>query len=362
MALSIVPFGPQHPVLPEPLHIKVTLEDETITDAMPTLGYVHRGLESLAAIRDIHQMVQVVERVCGICSMIHAMCYCHGLEEIMKIEVPPRAKFLRIVWSELHRMHSHLLWLGLFADAFGFESLFMQLWRLRERILDIDEVTTGNRIIVAVNIIGGVRRDLSDEQIAWIRGELDTLEKELKSLRRTILDDYTIKGRTKGVGILSKENAILYGAAGPVLRASGVAQDMRMTGYSGFDELDFEPVVEHNGDSYCRMAVRYREVLQSIDLVRQALSKLGGAGSELSAKVKPSDKPDGEAFVRVEQPRGELSYYIKGIGEKFLNRVHIRTPTFANIPPLLSMLKGATLSELPILVVAIDPCISCTER
>lgn len=116
MARTILPFGPQHPVLPEPLHLKLTIENETVVEALPTLGYVHRGLEKLCEIRDFNQMIQIVERVCGICSCLHALCYCEGVEQIMGVEVPRRAKYLRTIWGELHRMHSHLLWLGLFAE------------------------------------------------------------------------------------------------------------------------------------------------------------------------------------------------------------------------------------------------------
>ena len=156
MARTVLPFGPQHPVLPEPLHLTLTIEDEIVKEAIPKLGYVHRGLEKLAEIRDHTQMIQIVERVCGICSTLHAMCYCQGIEALMGVEVPPRARFLRVIWAEMHRMHSHLLWLGLFADAFGFESLFMQFWRIRERIMDLQEATSGNRVIVSVNVVGGV--------------------------------------------------------------------------------------------------------------------------------------------------------------------------------------------------------------
>ena len=321
---TIIPFGPQHPVLPEPLHLKLTIDEEIVKEAVPALGYVHRGLEKLADIRDFHQMIQIVERVCGICSMIHAMCYCQGIEEMMGLEVPPRAKFLRVIWSELHRMHSHLLWLGLFADAMGFESLFMQFWRIREKILDINEATAGNRIIVSVNIHGGVRRDLSEEHADWILTELNGVKRELESLRDTILDDYTVQKRTRGKGVLTESQAVELGAVGPTLRASNVAQDMRLLKYEAFGDLDFTPVVEKDGDSYARAKVRYREVFQSIDLVKQAIRKL--PPGEINVKCKGN--PEGEAIVRVEQPRGELLYYIKAGGRKNLDRLRIRTPTF----------------------------------
>ncbi|EPR31592.1 NADH-ubiquinone oxidoreductase chain 49kDa [Alkalidesulfovibrio alkalitolerans DSM 16529] len=358
MPRTIIPFGPQHPVLPEPIHLKLVVEDEIVTEALPQLGYVHRGLEKLTEIRDYNQMIQIVERVCGICSKIHAMCYCQGIEQMMGIEIPERAKYLRVIWSELHRIHSHLLWLGLFADAFGFESVFMQFWRIREKIMDINEATAGNRVIVSVNVVGGTRADLTPEQCSWILTELDKVEAEFKKLQKVMLDDYTVKKRTVGIGVLTREQAYSLGAAGPTLRGSGVAQDMRQLKYAAFDSLDFEPVVETGGDCYSRSKVRFLETLQSIDLVRQAIARL--PMGETAVKVKGN--PEGEVDMRVEQPRGELFYYLKGNGTKFMERVRIRTPTFANIPPLLAMLPGIELADVPVVVLSIDPCISCTER
>ncbi|HCY88592.1 MAG TPA: NADH-quinone oxidoreductase subunit D [Desulfobacteraceae bacterium] len=358
MSKTIVPFGPQHPVLPEPIHLSLTVEDEVVKEAVPAFGYVHRGLEKLAEKRDFHQMIQVVERVCGICSMIHAMCYCQGLEHLMKVEVPRRGQFLRVIWSELHRIHSHLLWLGLYADAFGFESVFMQFWKIRERIMDINEATAGNRVIVSVNQVGGVRRDLSPSKCDWILDELNHVEKEVKALESTMSNNYTVKKRTVGKGILTREMAYELGAAGPTLRASGIAQDMRQLQYEAFDELDFEPVVETDGDAFARGLVRFKETIQSIDLVRQAIARL----PQGDTFVKVKGKPEGEVVQRVEQPRGECLYYIKANGTKFLDRLRIRTPTFANIPPLAAMLPGMELADVPVLILSIDPCISCTER
>ena len=358
MQKTIIPFGPQHPVLPEPLHLKLTVEDEVITEVVPALGFVHRGLEMLANIRDFHQIIQVVERVCGICSMIHAMCYCQGIEKMLAVEVPLRAQVLRIIWSELSRMQSHLLWLGLFADSFGFESLFMQFWKIREKILDINEATTGNRVIVSVNVIGGVRRDLSSEQMGWILAGLGWVEDEIGRLETTLLSDYTVKKRTVGKGILPKEKAYELGAVGPTARASGIAQDLRLLGYSALDRLDFEPVVETDGDCYARSRVRFREVRQSIDLIRQAQSIIPRG----ETRIKIQGRPQGEVFSRVEQPRGELFYYIKANGTKNLDRLRIRTPTFANIPALITLLPGMWLSDVPVIVLSVDPCISCTER
>lgn len=358
MSRTIIPFGPQHPVLPEPLHLKLVLEDETVVEALPKLGYVHRGLEMLSSLRDFNQMIYIVERVCGICSCIHAMCYCHTIEELMNIDVPRRAKYLRVIWSELHRIHSHLLWLGLFADALGFESLFMQFWKIRERVMDINEATAGNRVIISTNIVGGVRKDLSREHQRWILEEMDTLEAEMRRLEKVTMDDYTIKKRTVGIGVMTAQEALQLGACGPTLRGSGVAQDIRQLHYEAFAELGFTPVSVLDGDSWARTKVRFLEVLQSMDIVRQAITHL--PDTEINVKVKGN--PEGEAVARVEQPRGELLYYVKANGSKLLDRVRIRTPTFANIPPLLFMLKGVQLADVPMITLSIDPCISCTER
>ena len=358
MAGTVIPFGPQHPVLPEPLHLNLKIEDEIVIAATPAFGYVHRGLEKLADIRDFRQMIQIVERVCGICSMMHGLVYCQALEELLGVEPTPRARYLRVIWSELHRLHSHLLWLGLFADAMGFESLFMQLWKVREKIMDINEATAGNRVILSVNAIGGVRRDMDNGRTAWIISELDHVEQEINAVSRTILHDYTMQKRTRGKGVLSGEQAMELGCVGPMLRGSGVAQDMRLLGYAAYGELDFAPVVEQEGDCYARCRVRFREVGQSIGLIRQAIARLP-AGA-VSVPVK--DRPTGEVVTRVEQPRGECLYYIRANGGKFLERLRIRTPTFANIPALTAMLPGMELADVPVVLLSIDPCISCTER
>lgn len=355
---TVIPFGPQHPVLPEPLHLKLVMEDEKIVEAIPAIGYVHRGLEKLTETKEFTQNVFVVERICGICSFQHAMAYCQGMEELMDIKVPDRARYLRVIWAELHRMHSHLLWLGLLADAFGFESLFMQCWRDREKVMDIMEETAGSRVIISANQIGGTRRDISEDALKKIITVVDQIKEDLKNVESTFFNDYTVKHRLVGVGVLSTEDAYAFGACGPMARASGLVTDHRMTGYAAYGELDFAPVVEQDCDSYARTLVRLKEVYQSIDLIKQAIGKI--PSGEIAAPVKGF--PNGEVVSRVEQPRGEVLYYMRGNGTKNLERLRVRTPTFANIPTLLKMLPGSQLADVPILLLTIDPCISCTER
>ena len=355
---TIVPFGPQHPVLPEPIHLDLVLEDERVVEAIPRIGYVHRGLEKLVEKKDYQQYVYVAERICGICSFMHGMGYCMSIESVMGAEIPDRAKFLRTIWAELSRLHSHLLWLGLLADAFGFESLFMQSWKLREQVLDIFEETTGGRVIFSVCDIGGVKKDIAPATLSRIREVMDRMEMELKEAASVFLNDSTVRLRTKGVGVLSKQAAFELGAVGPMARASGIEMDLRSQGYAAYDKLVFKPATDQGGDCYARTKVRIREMFHSMDLIRQCIAII--PDGEIKRKV--TGNPKGENFTRLEQPRGEVLYYTKANGTKFLDRVRVRTPTFANVPALLETLKNCSLADVPILILTIDPCISCTER
>lgn len=355
---TVIPFGPQHPVLPEPIHLDLVLEDEKVVEAIPNIGFIHRGLELLCEKKPFQDMVLVAERICGICSLVHGVGFCQGVEQIMNIQVPERAQLLRVFWSELSRIHSHILWLGLAADAIGFESLFMHSWRVRELVLDIFEETTGGRVIFDATKVGGVRKDINKTDFARLMKQIDKIEEEFKAFSDVFINDFTVIHRWSNVGTLTKQQAIDLGAAGPVLRASGVKSDMRMLKYGGYEKIDFEPIVTDTCDCYGRGVVRVKEVYQSFDIIRQVYSKI--PEGEVEAKVVGF--PKGEFFSRVEQPRGEVVYFIKGNGTKFLDRFRVRTPTFANVPPLVQMLAGCDLADVPAIVLSIDPCISCTER
>lgn len=355
---TIIPFGPQHPVLPEPIHLDLVIEDEVVVEAIPSIGFIHRGLEKLVEKKEYTEMVYVIERICGICSFGHGWGYCASVEGAMEVEVPERAEYLRTIWHELGRIHSHLLWLGLLADAFGFESLFMHCWRMRETILDLLEKTTGGRVIFSVCKVGGVRKDMDETMLKEIVDTLEGMKKELKKLTNVFIEDTSVKNRLVGIGVLSKEDAMELGAVGPMARGSGVVQDMRLNGHGVYDELGFEPVIEEAGDSYARCIVRIREVFQSMDLIIAAASKV--PEGPISVPVKGN--VEGEFTLKIEQPRGEAFYYAKGQGTKFLERMRVRTPTNMNIPALVKTLQGCDLADVPILVLTIDPCISCTER
>ncbi len=355
---NVIPFGPQHPVLPEPIHFDLVTEDEKIIDAIPTISYVHRGLERLVEKRDFIDMIHVADRICGLCSFMHSLGYCQAVEEIMAIEVPERALYLRSVWAELSRVHSHIFWLGVAADAFGFESLFMQALRLREPVLDIFEETTGARVILGVCKVGGVRRDIDDDSLKGIASRMTHLKKDLDELCNVFINDYSVRHRLSGVGYISRDDAYALGCVGPMARASGLEIDMRLIGYAAYKYLDVEPAVEPAGDCYARCLVRVREIFHSIDLVRQAAGKIPLGPVD----VKVTGAPDGEFYSRVEQPRGEVIHYVKGNGAKFLQRFRVRVPTFSNIPAMIKVLKGSEVADVPNIILTLDPCISCTER
>lgn len=358
---QVIPFGPQHPVLPEPIHLDLVVQDETVVDVLPQIGFIHRGLEKLVETRDIHQYIYVAERICGICAFGHSMGYAETVERMMNVEVPKRAEYLRVIMHELSRIHSHMLWMGLAADAFGYESLFMHTWRLRERVLDIFEAVAGGRVILSYTLLGGVTNDIDAPMLAHIKDVLASMKKEYSEICNAFLKDSSVKNRTVGVGTLTEEEAIEYGIVGPFARASNVNNDVRCIGQGAYGDLtSFEPILETSGDCYARVKVRALEVLQSIDIINELIDKI--PEGPILNPVKGAPEAGAEASGILEQPRGEVYYYCSGNGTKYLERMRIRTPTSQNIAGMTMALKGCDLADVNMIVLSIDPCISCTER
>lgn len=358
---TVIPYGPQHPVLPEPLHLDLVVEDETVIDVLPQIGFVHRGLEKLVETKDIHQYIYVAERICGICAFGHSYGYAQCVERLMNVEVPERAEFLRTIMHELSRLHSHLLWLGLAADAFGFEALFMHCWRLRERILDIFEAVAGGRVILSYTLLGGVTKDIDAPMLQTIKDKLASIQKEYGEITRAFLKDTSVMNRTKGVGFISEQDAIEYGMVGPFARASNVNNDVRCNGWGAYGALnEFEPILDTGGDCYARMKVRAEEVNQSIDIINELIDKI--PEGKILNPVKGTPYAGSEASNLLEQPRGEVYYYCAGNGTKNLERMRIRTPTSQNIAGMTMALRGCDISDVNMIILTIDPCISCTER
>jgi ech hydrogenase subunit E len=336
------------------------MDGEIVKDAELEAGYVHKGLEKKFE-WDYNKGAYLSERVCAICTQHHSTCYCLAVEGTMNLEVPRRAAIIRTIMLELERLHSHLLAIGLTLEAIGFENLFMLCFRDREIVLDVFEKTTGNRVLHGINIVGGVIRDIGPESAKEIGEFCDLIEKKCLDLKDMIVNSYTIRQRMQGVGVMSEQLAKDLCVVGPVARGSNVPYDARTAApYLLYKEIKVEPIVEKDGDCWARSIVRVRELFQSIDIIRQCLPLLSSAPPELFAKSKTL--PEGEYFARVEPPRGELFYYVRGKKSKELDRVKIRTSTYANGPGIVPLIKGSHLADVGLITITFDPCIGCFDR
>jgi len=355
-----IPIGPQHPALKEPESFLISLRGEKITASSVRLGYNHRGIEKACEERTYTQGLYLIERICGICSHSHSTCFVQAVEEIAGLEVPARAKYIRTLIAELERMHSHLLWLGVAGHEIGFDTLLMYTWRDREVVMDLLAALTGNRVNYGINTIGGVRRDISSKQKEEILRAMDILEDRTKYYIDLAKGEATLIKRLQGVGILSHEDAKKLDAVGPTARASGIERDVRKDDpYAAYAELDFKVVSVNNCDVYGRTLVRLGELMESFNLARQVVRKI----PEGPILAKPPRKiPAGEVVSRYEAPRGEDLHYVRSNGTEKPDRVKVRAPTLANIQSVSKMLEDRYLADMPIVIAAIDPCFSCTDR
>jgi Ni,Fe-hydrogenase III large subunit len=336
-------------------------EGETVVDAELNIGFNFRGIEHLAETRNYVQVIALMERVCGICSFIHTLTLCQAMEKLTGLEAPPRAQYIRVVMAELERLHSHVLWAGIAAKLMGFKTMFMTCFALREKVMDVLQAISGNRVNYSMNHVGGVNRDIEDPMA--LVPMIDELEREMM---RTVIPIFTTsstaRSRCAGIGVLTREKAISCAVVGPTARASGIAQDLRRDApYAAYAEMKFEVPVEQAGDVRARLFVRALEIIESCNILRQALAKM--APGEISSAGEKLVFASGTATSRVEAPRGEVLYSVTW-KENSRNpaRVHVRTPTFANMPAVRWMVRGARLADTPLIQASIDPCYSCTDR
>ncbi len=355
-----VPIGPQHPALKEPESFMVDLQGEKISSVALRLGYNHRGIEKGCEERTYVQDVYLIERVCGICSHSHSTAFVQAVEEIAGLEISQRAKYIRTLIGELERVHSHLLWLGVAGHEIGFDTLLMYTWRDRELVMDLLAELTGNRVHYAMNVIGGVKRDVAPEQSARIASVIDALEERTKYYVELAMTEETLAQRLAGVGHLSKEDAERLGAVGPTARASGVDRDTRRDDpYAAYGELEFKVVTDDRCDVFGRTVVRLGELMQTYSMIRQVLKQMPDGPITVKAPLRI---PAGEAVSRYEAPRGEDTHFVRANGTDKPERVKVRAPTLANLQSVAKMLEDGFLADLPIVVAAIDPCFSCTDR
>ena len=356
----IVPIGPQHPALKEPGHFEFTVDGEIVTNASARLGFVHRGMEKGAEARTWVQDLYLMERVCGICSHVHAMAFALGVEKLAGVQAPPRAQAIRELIAELERIHSHLLWLGVAAHEGGFDTLFMFSWRDRETVMDLLEAISGNRVNYSANVLGGVKIDINDAQKEALRRGMDFLEERTHHYLKVVTEDETFLGRTRNVGKMNFDQADLLGAIGPTGRASGLQRDVRVDSpYAAYTDFPVKVVTGTNGDLEARFVLRIEELFESYRVVRELVDHL--PEGELSVRV-PRRIPEGETISRVEAPRGELLYFMKSNGSDKPERIKVRTPSLCNWASVLVTAVGHKLADMPMILAGIDPCFSCNDR
>jgi membrane-bound hydrogenase subunit alpha len=362
MSKTIIPIGPYHPLQEEPELFKLYCEGEVVKDVEWVTGYNHRGIEKLSESKTFEQVFFLVERVCGICSTSHPFAFANCMEEIAGIEIPDRAKYIRSIIGELERIHSHLLWVGLAGHFLGYNTVFMWAWKYREPVLDLFEMITGNRNSYAMFKIGGVRRDIENHKIPAIKKVLELLKKKTDLLTGAVMDDPVIHARTKGVGILTKEDIIHYGALGPTARASGVAIDVRKDDpYAAYPLVNWKVITAEEGDVFAKAKVRLLEMYESISIIEQCLDGLEKV-KEGETEIKVKEIPAGFGTGHAEAPRGEVFHCVKTNGSNYPERHKIRAPSYMNIATFKKSCIGQTIPDATIALAAVDPCYCCTER
>ena len=359
MKRTMIPLGPYHPLLEEAEFFQLYVEGETVVDMDLRIGYQHRAIEKLSENLHFDQVTFLVERICGICSTSHPIAYVQAVEDIVGVEPPERAKYIRSIVGELERIHSHLLWFGLAGHFIGYNTVFMWAWKYREPVLDIFERVTGNRNHYAVMKPGGVRRDIPPEDVPDILRMLEELEPKIKMFVDVAMDDPVLHARLKGVGVLTKEDAIKYCAVGPTARPSGVAIDVRRDHpYAAYDKVDWDVVVMEDGDVFAKAAVRLLEILESIKIIRQCLENM--PEGPIDAGIE--EVPPGEGIGQHEAPRGEVFHYVRSDGGNSPVRHKVRAPSYMNIPTFKATCIGESIADAALITASVDPCYCCTER
>jgi len=356
-----LPVGPQHPLYVEAENLMVHVDGETIADVELNIGYMHRGIEEMMQRRNYIQNIYLAERICGICSAIHSVTYCRSIENLLGLEIPDRARFIRTILLELERLHSHLLFLGVMGYEMGLDTIFQNTWKDREFVMDMLEDISGNRVNYALPTIGGVRRDIGDEKKQNVLKMIPYLEKRFRYYLDVFTSDRTICKRMKGIGMLPKKDANSLSIQGPVLRSSGVNYDVRWHApYEAYPEIrDWNVIVEDGGDVYARVIQKIKEMSEATVVLRHALRSMPKGDIRTKA---PMTIPGNEGLSLTEAPRGELLYYARSNGTDTPERMRIRTPSFSNMLCLPVILKEQKLADLPVIVGSIDPCFSCTDR
>ncbi|ETA67251.1 MAG: dehydrogenase subunit [Methanolobus sp.] len=364
----IVHLGPQHPMMPGPFRLNAKLRGETVVDSEVEMGWIHKGIEKILENKTYLQGITIVDRICYLAAMTNEEAYVGCVEKLAGIEVPERAQYIRVIMEELSRLQSHLLGMGEYASFVGFVSMFMYTIRDREDVMSLIDSVTGARVTHSFLRYGGVKDDLPDgfkDDVKYVFGNLSKAIDNYEELYRT---DAIYKARTKGIGVLTADVAKDLGVSGPPLRATGVAFDIRKDEpYLVYKDLDFKVCTETDGDVFARIQVRLDEMRESMHIIEQCLDQIpsGPIFPENTPYGKRSPimrVPAGEVFHRVEDPRGEMGFYMVSDGSDKPYRVKIRGPVYPTLQTLPPLLKGVPVADIVAIAGSMDTCTSEVDR
>ena len=359
----VVNLGPQHPSTHGVFRLKVTLDGEIVQDAEMRIGYLHRSMEKLAEERSYTQNIPFTDRIDYLAAMSNNLAYCLAAEELLGVEVPPRGDAIRVLFAELQRVASHAMANGTFINDCGaWHTPLFHMFRDRERVLDMFEMTCGARLTTNYMRIGGVAFDLPDELLPTLRVFLDEMPERIADYEALLMENEILHARARGVGVISPEMAINSSLSGPVLRATGVPWDLRKANpYCGYENYEFDIPVGEGGDCFDRFLVRMAEVKQSLRILHQVVDNL--PDGPWLADVPLHARPEaGEAYARVESPRGELGFYLVSDGSPAPYRFHCRPPSLINLSALKEMSIGGTLADAIVTLGSIDIVVGEIDR
>lgn len=359
----VINMGPQHPSTHGVFRMRVVFDGEVIVDMEPVFGYLHRGIERMAEDRSYHQFIPFTDRLDYLASMTNNHAYVLAVEKLAQIEVPERAEYIRVIIDELMRIASHLMTVGFMLNEMGtMMTPLLYMFREREKILDLFEMVCGQRLTYNYMRIGGVSQDLPAEFMPALKRFIDEMPGYIDEYDQLLEENEIVLARAKGVGVLPADKAINCSVSGPVLRASGVKWDLRRNDpYSIYDRFDFEIPTRQNGDTYDRYRMRILEMRQSVRIIEQAMAQLpeGEVRAKVPGNLRP---PKGDAYGRIEGPKGELGFYLVSDGSPKPYRCRIRPPSLINLTVLRDLLIGWKLADAIVIFGSIDICLGEVDR
>ncbi len=383
----VINMGPQHPSTHGVLRLLLELDGETIVRIMPDIGYLHTGIEKTCEAKFYQQVVPMTDRIDYLCPMTNNLTYCLAVEKLLGLEIPPRAQWLRVMMNELTRINSHLVWLGTHAMDIGAMTVFLYCFRERENVLRLFEAVSGQRMMTSYFRIGGVAIEPPLDFFQRVKTFNDAFPEHIDEYENLLTQNPIFVMRTKDVAQLSKEDALALCATGPTLRASGVDVDLRRDApYSGYENFKFNVPTSTVGDVYARYLVRVAELRESQKIVKQALEGMpeGPVKADAPKVVLPDREkmktqmealiyhfkivtegftvPAGEVYQAVESPRGEMGYYVVSDGTAKPYRVHMRSPSFANLQTLQKMCEGRMIADVVAAIGSIDIVLGDCDR